>query len=236
MTYTECTHINGWLWSRMSHGHSVDEKLDWQSYINQCKNLTYLCAHQEMRDHVWVKVQLNIVLHIDLSTSEQSLVFMESTCKTCFNKLYILRKKSVQCIADAGMLEHTLPLFQKFRILPLAFYVWRLHGAVYVQTSQLFGNCCYSCPNYFKPKYSALWNPVSENVHVQCRRIHVSTSFVITARHYSIALPYEICNAGLITTFNKMHKGTHSLMRWSKVLYCSSAVHRIYWNIWHIQN
>ncbi len=49
------------------------------------------------------------------------LYLWKSTCKNYLNNLYILQKKAVQCIVNAGMLEHTLPLFQKLQILPLEY-------------------------------------------------------------------------------------------------------------------
>ncbi len=117
------------------------------------------------------------------------------------------RKKQFRCIANAGMLEHTLPLFQKLHMLPLEYmYDFCVGQFMYRQVK-----CVASVsilPQITKNQNIHHYETrVSANVHVQYRRTQkVATSFVNRAPHYWNSLPYELRNVGSITTFNKSHK------------------------------
>jgi hypothetical protein len=46
------------------------------------------------------------------------LQFWGNTCPTYLNSLSVLQKKCIRAIANAPFLEHTAPLFRKYKILP----------------------------------------------------------------------------------------------------------------------
>ncbi len=155
-----------------------------------------------MRDHVWVKdrgkYSKTIVLHNDLPTPEQWLhiygdLHVKYTSTNCISH----RKNAVQCGANAGMLGHTLTLFdQNFIYYPLEYRYDFCGGQLLYRQS----NCWQLLLLTFNQNIHHYESWRSGNAHVQ------ATSFVNTASHYCNALSYELHNAGSITTFSKWYK------------------------------
>ena len=106
------------------------------------------------------------------------------------------------------MLEHTLPLFQKLHVPPLEYMYMAFALDSLCTDKSIVRHLLLLFPKLLLTKMFTIMKPLgSGNAHVQYRRTHkVATNFGKTAPHYWNALPYEIRNAGSITTFNKLHK------------------------------
>ncbi len=100
-------------------------------------------------------------------------------CKTYLNKLYILQKKAVRCIANVGMLEHTLPLFQKLHILPLEYMYDLCVGQFMYRQVTCVAPVSILPQITFNQNIHHYETQVSANVHVQYRRTHHHMKYVM---------------------------------------------------------
>ncbi len=120
-------------------GAIVDEKLDWEPYINhfKIKIMSSLFALRNVRGCVNVQTCKLLYYTLIYPYLRCGLHLLGSTFKTVLNPLIILQKRAVRIIAGVGRLEHTMSLFKNLHILPIVnLYDFCLAEFMYKQIEQ----------------------------------------------------------------------------------------------------
>ena len=99
----------------------IDENLDWVEHINHCKNkiTSALFALRPARSYLTEHVSKSLYYTLVYPYLWNGIYIWGSASNTNLNSLVVAQKKAVRIVAKVSPNEHTQPLFQDLRIIPL---------------------------------------------------------------------------------------------------------------------
>jgi hypothetical protein len=186
----------------------VDEKLEWSEQISNCKAKlsSSLYAINSSKRYLTSKHLLMLYNSIVYPYLSYGILLWGSTFKSYLNKINVMQKKAIRCIAHAPYNSHTDAIFNRYNVLKFS-DIYHLYLGKY-----MFQQIHMILPEPLLDKYTLCRNIHVHNtrqtnqLYIQNRRTAlVANSFIFKGPDYWNNLPEEIRNSSCIKLFNKRH-------------------------------